>query len=149
IPEKFDTSPDDERLMMIANMLRDVLGSVQPPKKGEASFFKILPENEIKKGDSWTETLNNDGGKSTTSYTLTDITDSTLVIDFTGNSTLVTKAEIMGMETTTNLNNKTTGKIIVDKATNIIREKNSVTDSKGTTEAMGGTVPVTSKTIIS
>ena len=54
----------------------------------------------------------------------------------------------MGMETITNLNNKTTGKIIVDKASNIIREKNSVTDSKGTTEAMGGTVPVTSKTII-
>ena len=55
----------------------------------------------------------------------------------------------MGMETTTNFNNKTTGKIIVDKATNIIREKNSVTDSKGTTEAMGNSIPVTSKTTIS
>lgn len=149
IPEKFDASADDERLLMIANMLKDVLGSVQPPKKGEASFFKILPENEIKRGDSWTETLNNDAGKSTTTYTLSNITDSTLIIDFTGNSTSVTKAEIMGMETTTNLNNKTIGKITVDRATNIIREKNSVTDSKGTTEAMGGTVPVTSKTTIS
>ena len=47
IPEKFDASTDDERLMMIANMLKDVLGSVQPPKKGEASLFKVFPEKEI------------------------------------------------------------------------------------------------------
>ena len=149
IPEKFDASPDDERLMMIANMLKDVLGSVQPPKKGEASLFKVLPENEIKKGDSWTETNIFEGGKSSTVYTLSSISDSTLVIDFTGNSNTVTKSEFMGMETTTNLNNKTNGKIIVDKATRIIREKNQVTDSKGTTDAMGNSIPVTSKTTIS
>ena len=148
IPEKFEASPDQDRLMMIASMLKDVLGSVQPPKKGDASLFKVLPENGASKGDSWKETINDESGKSITTYTLSDITDSTLVIDFTGNSATITKAEIMGMETTTNLNNATTGKIIVDKATNIIREKNSVTDSKGTTEAMGGTVPVTSKTTI-
>ena len=44
------------------------------------------------------------------------------------------------------MNNKTTGKIILDKATGIIRQKTSTTDSNGSTEAMGGTLPVTSKT---
>ena len=147
MPEKFE-SGNDEMLMIIASMLKDVLGTVQPPQKGKASFFKILPEKEISKNDSWSDTTNDESGKGITTYTLSDISDSTLVIDFTGNSITVTKAEFMGMETTTNLNNKITGKIIVDKTTNIIREKNSVTDSKGTTEAMGGTVPITSKTTI-
>ena len=147
MPEKFESS-NDEMLMIIASMLKDVLGTVQPPKKYEASFFKVLPEKEIGKGDSWRDTTNDESVKGITTYTLSDITDSTLVIDFTGNSTTVTKAEFVGMETITNLNNKTTGKIIVDKASNIIREKNSVTNSKGTREAMGGNVPMTSKTII-
>ena len=147
MPEKVESSNDD-MLMIVGSMLRDILGTVQPPKKGEASFFKIFPDKDVNKGDSWTETRNDSSGRSTTIYTLSDITDSTLVVDFKGNSSTVTKAEIMGMETTTNLNNTTTGKIIVDKTTNIIKEKNSVTDSKGTTDAMGGSVPVTSKTTI-
>jgi hypothetical protein len=48
------------------------------------------------------------------------------------------------MQTTTTMNNKTTGQIILDKATGIIRQKKSTTESSGTTEAMGGTLPVTS-----
>ena len=104
MPEKFESS-NDEMLMIIASMLKDVLGTVQPPKKDEASFFKVLPEKEISKGDSWRDTTNDESGKGITTYTLSDITDSTLLIDFTGNSTTVTKAEFMGMETTTNLNN--------------------------------------------
>jgi hypothetical protein len=147
MPEKFELANED-MLMVIGSMLKDELQAVQPPKKGNGSFFKILPEREISKGDSWTDTTNDATAKGITTYTLSGITDSTLVIDFTGNSNTISKAEFMGMETTTNLNNKTTGKIIIDRATNIIREKNSVIDSKGTTEAMGGTVPVTSKTTI-
>jgi hypothetical protein len=145
IPEKFESTNGDDRMMIITNMLKDVLGSVQPPKKGEASLFKVLPEKELEKGDSWNDTTVNESGKGITTYTLSDITDSALVITFKGTSTSTSKAEFMGMQTSTNLNNTTTGKIIVDKNTFIIKEKTSVTDSKGTTEAMGGQVPVTSK----
>jgi hypothetical protein len=44
------------------------------------------------------------------------------------------------------MNNKSTGKIILDRATRILREKNSTTESNGNTEGGFGTVPVTSKT---
>ncbi len=148
IPGKFETSETDSRLLIVINMLKDVLGTVQPPKKGEASFFKVLPDKEINAGDTWTETINTDTERGSTNYKLSSITDSTIVIDFTGSSSTISKTQMMGMETTTNLNNKSTGKIIIDKATGIIREKNSETESTGTTEAMRGTVPISSKTTI-
>jgi hypothetical protein len=55
---------------------------------------------------------------------------------------------MMGNESTTIMNNKTTGKIILDKLTGIIREKTSTIESNGSTVVMGNTVPVTSKTTI-
>jgi hypothetical protein len=147
-PEKMEEVVIDERMKLITGMLKDVMDVVQPPKKGSASFFKILPDTETGKGESWNEASTTEGNKFSKTYTLTDITDSTIVIDFTGTASTVTKAEMMGMETTTTMNDKTTGQIILDKATGIIRQKTITIESTGTTEAMGGTLPVTSKTTI-
>lgn len=145
-PEKIETTPGDDRLRIVMEMLKDLMSTVQPPAKGDASFFKVLPDNEIGKGESWTETGEKEGGKSTTTYTLADITDSTIVVDFTGISNTVSKAEMMGMPTTTTMSSKMTGQIIIDKATGIIRRKTTTTESTGTTEMMGGSLPLTSKT---
>jgi len=147
-PEKLDLSKADDRLAVVLNMLKDVTNVVYPPKKNEASFFKVLPGKGIALNESWTEAIEDAIGKANTIYTLTAITDSTIVIDFKGNSVTITKAEMMGRETVTNMNNAFTGKIILDRITGIIREKTIVTESNGTTEAMGGTLPVTSKTNI-
>jgi Family of unknown function (DUF6263) len=144
-PEKADSAKLDGQLMLISNMLKDLMDIVQPPKKDAASFFKVLPSHESAKGDSWTESFENANGKFNTAYTLTGITDSTIIIDYTGNSITVHKAEMMGIESTTTMNNKTTGKIIIDKATGIIREKTGNTESNGTAEVMGSSLPVTSK----
>jgi hypothetical protein len=46
------------------------------------------------------------------------------------------------------MNSTSTGKIILDKITGIVKEKIINTESNGNTEAMGGTVPVTGKTTI-
>ncbi|MEQ1678113.1 MAG: hypothetical protein ABL876_15505, partial [Chitinophagaceae bacterium] len=85
-------------------------------------------------------------GKADAAYAISDINDSTIVVDFAENSVSVTKAEMMGAETTTTMNNKSTGKIIIDRITGIIREKTINTESNGNTEASFGTLPVTSKT---
>ncbi len=55
---------------------------------------------------------------------------------------------MMGRETITTMNSTSSGKIIVDIATGIVKEKIIITESNGNTEAMGGTMPVTAKTII-
>jgi hypothetical protein len=55
---------------------------------------------------------------------------------------------VMGREAVTTLSSTSTGKIIIDGMSKLIREKNVTIESNGTTEAMGGTVPITSKTTI-
>lgn len=148
-PEKMEPVKWDDRFAIIASMLKDVATVVQPPAKGYGCFFKVLPDKETARGESWTETLENESGKYATTYTLADINDSTILVDLSGVSTTITKAEMMGNETVTTMNNKTTGRIILDRATGLVREKNFTTESNGSTEAMGNTLPVTSKTTIS
>jgi Family of unknown function (DUF6263) len=147
-PEKFEPVKADERLTTVLTMLKDLTGVVYPPKKGEASFFKIFPDKLINRGESWTESGQNENGKFSNEYTLIEITDSTIIVDFKGTAVTATKSTMMGMETSTTMNNTSTGKIILDKTTGIIKEKTINTESNGNTEAMGGTMPVTSKTTI-
>ena len=148
MPEKLESVQVDERMAIITNMLRDVMDIMHPPQKGKASFFKVLPDAEVGKGDKWSDTLYSEAIKSITDYTLADINDSTIVIDLLANSVTTTKAEMMGNETVTTMNNKTSGKIILDRVTGIIREKSTSTESNGSTAVMGSSLPVTSKTTI-
>ena len=120
---------------------------MQPPQKDKASFFKVLPDTATGKGSSWTESWENENEKYDAAYGLSAITDSTFVIDFAASSVTITNEVMMGTEINTTMNNKSTGKIILDKATGIIREKTMNTESTGTTESAFGKLPVTSKTM--
>ncbi len=147
IPEKIKLAETDSRMAIIASLLREVTDLVQPPSKGAASFFKILPNSETAIGANWTESTESENSKGETTYTLQAITDSTVVIDFTGTSTTTATAEMMGQAMTTTMNNNHTGKIIADRVTGIIKEKTIATTSNGTTEGGSfGSIPVSSKT---
>jgi hypothetical protein len=147
-PEKTETVKADERLTMVFNMLKDITDVVYPPKKGEPGFFKVLPPAETAPGKSWTDSLKNKTGTFMTTYTLSAITDSTIVVDFTTISATISNAMMMGRETVTTMSSTGHGTIILDKLTGIIKEKRMMTESNGHTEAMGGSVPVTAKTTI-
>ena len=146
VPEKIQLSVSDNNMAVLSSMLKDVFDLVQPPQKGSSSFFKVLPNGETEKAKPWTESYTTSTGKFDAAYSITDINDTTIVIDFVANSVTVNKAEMMGSETTTTMNNKSTGKIILDRLTCIIKEKTFTTESSGNTEASFGTLPVTSKT---
>lgn len=145
-PEKIKFAEMDNQMAIISSLLKDVIDLVQPPQKEKNSFFKVLPDTATGKGSTWTESYSNENGKFDAAYSLEDINDSTLVVDFAASSVTITKAEMMGTETTTTMNNKSTGKIILDKITGIIREKIINTESNGTTESAFGNLPVSSKT---
>lgn len=147
-PAKATIEKTDERLTIVLNMLKDITDVAYPPQKGEASFFKILPSAATATGESWTDSLQNETGRYKTTYTLSGITDSTVIVDFKTYATTVSKSLIMGRETTTTMNSNSTGKIVLDKATGIVKEKTIVVESNGSTEAMGGTLPVTAKSTI-
>jgi hypothetical protein len=147
-PEKIAITGSDNRIAMITNMMDEVLDIVQPPKKGTKSIFKVLPEKPINNGDSWTDTFQDENGQFNTTYTLTGITDSTILIDFTGTTVTIKRAEMMGNETITTMNSKLKGKIILDKSTRILREKMIDVEGTGNTETSFGTLPVTTKSTI-
>jgi hypothetical protein len=146
MPEKITLSETDSRLAIITTMLKDVLDIVQPPQKDKPGLFNILPDQPLSKGNTWTTSIQESNGKIESAYIISDINDSTIVVDFNSSSQTVNKAEMMGTETTTTLNNKSTGKIYFDRATGIMKEKTFKTESNGSTEAPFGTLPVTSKT---
>lgn len=148
LPEKITLSEGDSRMAVITSMLKDVTDLVQPPQKGAGSFFKIFPAGAASAGATWTTSVMVNGGKVEAAYVINKITDSTILVDFAENSTTVTKAEMMGNPTTTTMNNKSKGTIIVDRQTGIMKEKSFVTESTGNTEATFGTLPVTSKTTV-
>ena len=145
-PEKITLAEGDSRMAIITNMLKGVTDIVQPPQKGKASFFYVLPDTAVSTGSKWKTNSIENGGRTETEYTITEINDSTIIVDFTENSSSVSKAEMMGNPTTTSLKNKSTGKIILDRVTNIIKEKTMTTESTGSTETSFGDLPVTSKT---
>ena len=118
------------------------------PAADEAGFFKVLPDQLIDTGYYWRDSVDHATEKSITDYTLKEVNDSTLVVSFTGQSTTVTKAVFMGNETVTTMNHKITGNIILDRSSGLIREKTTSIESNGSTEAMGGKLPVTSRTTI-
>ena len=144
-PEKVDIKEEDSRLAIVTNMLKDVLDIVQPPKKGTASFFKILPAKEIVVGDTWNERTSTSGNVTLTTYTISEISDTAIIVDYEGNSSVSTEAEMMGNKVTTNMKNTFTGKITLDPLTRIMREKTMTMDGKGEAETPFGKQPVTSK----
>lgn len=148
IPEKIELSAMDSRMAILTSLMKDVFDLVQPPRKGTASFFQVLPDSAKGIGDTWVTTYTNENGKFDAAYKIADINDSTIVVDFATSSLTITKAEMMGNPTTTTMNNKSTGKIILDRNTGILKEKNESVDSNGNTETSFGTLPVTSKTTI-
>lgn len=148
LPEKIELTETDSRMAIINTLLKGVIDLVHPPQKGSASFFKVLPDTEVEKGDAWTINSQRENEKTEAAYAIKDINDSTIVVEFAANSVTITKAEMMGSETTTTMNNKSKGQIILDRATGIIREKTIYTESTGNTESSFGTLPVTSKTSI-
>jgi hypothetical protein len=145
-PEKFAAGTVDDRMKLVMDMMQEMLGAVNPPKKGEGSFFRVLPENEAAIGESWSESGETEKGPFSNTYTLTEVNDSTIVVNFTGTSTITNKSDMMGMESITTLNNKTTGTIILDKKSSVVKQKNLVTETNGSTQVMGNSLPVTSKT---
>lgn len=146
-PPDVGTAEMDDRMKLIANMLQEILDVVQPPQKGGNSFFSVLPAKEVGVGDTWNEVYENKSGKYANTYTLSAITDSTIVVDVKGTSTTVTKLEFSGMEINTNWANNSTGQIIITKSTGIVSEKSFTIESTGTSEVMGQTQTISSKTI--
>lgn len=147
-PDKIELPASNDQLSFITGMLSDLTSIFYPPAKGTASFFQVLPKQEVGVGDTWSDSISNETEKSVTDYTLVAINDTTILVDYKTQATLVIKSEMRGMQVTSNLKSVATGKITLDKVSKLVRLKTSEIDAEGTAEIMGTSTPVKSKTIL-
>lgn len=145
-PATFPELTVDDRSAIIINMLKEIIATSLPPTKGGNSFFKILPDAGAAPGESWKDTVQTQNGVTINTYTLSAITDSSIVIDVKATGSEVIKTQMMGMEAITKTTNKTTGTIYIDKVSGIPKEQTITTEGTGTMEAMNTSMPFSNKT---
>ncbi|PZR25275.1 MAG: hypothetical protein DI535_18850 [Citrobacter freundii] len=150
-PEKIALQEPDARFALIANMMKDLILVIYPPQKNTASLFRILPEAGAAVGESWQETFKTETESGITTYTLSSVTDTTIIVDFKTIASSSTTSEMMGREVNTTMKSNITGQLIADKTSGLIKEKNSVIESNGAAELTGSgtpSMPINSKTNI-
>jgi len=138
--KKDDASPN----MMGMFMSQMNMGSA-PPKEGTASFFKILPDYEIGKGDSWSDTTSLNGSSFKNTYTVKDITDTDVLLDYVGSGNFTTKQEMMGMSLESKGKTALTGTITVDKKSGLMKQKTTANTTETTMQVSGQEIASTSK----
>jgi hypothetical protein len=131
---------------MMGNMMSQFASGMDIPKIGDITDLSILPNREISKGESWIDSLTRDKDeKGKITYTISDITDNEILLDFTEEKSLVKTQETQGMEITITTKDRTTGKIVLDKKSGLLKQSNSTTNSEGNVEVMGQSMPMTTK----
>jgi hypothetical protein len=137
-PNKGETASATDPM---AGALAQIADGMGLPKAGDESEFKILPDNEVSKGQSWADSTKD----TKTVYTLTDVTATDIIIDYTEDGKTERKQEAQGMEISISSKDKTTGKIVLDKTTGLLKERTATTNSEGTMEMMGQSLPMNTK----
>ena len=137
-----NNTPKKEDADMMSTALAQFAAGFDLPKTGDTSEFMILPPKELAKGESWTDSSKN----IKTVYTLADVTDADIIVNYTEEASTSRIQEAMGQEITMNSKDKTTGKIILDKKSGLLKEKTATTNSEGNMEMAGQTMPMNTKT---
>lgn len=117
---------------MMAMMLPGMDLASAVPQEGQPSFFQVLPNKEVKVGDSWTDSIQAESNVQVTTYAVKEINDKEIVVDYKGRGKTANSKEAMGMKVDVNAENRSTGTIVLDKATGIVKQKTST----NTTETM-------------
>lgn len=130
----------------MANLVTSQLGmNISVPRIGDPSIFKILPNREIAIGDTWTDSLLNNGQNTKWNYTLKSITGNDVVLDYTEVSNTDTKQNMMGMEATIKTNFKGTGTVTIDKTTGLLKQRKGTLEEEGNIEVQGQSIPIKGK----
>jgi hypothetical protein len=146
VEEQKQKSSDKDDMM--AGLLSQMNGGAQAPKVGDRIAFSILPDRELKQGDSWIDEAKGETGTRKATYTVKQITDLDIILNALEESTINTKQSMMGMEATVSGSTRSTGEIIVDKKTGMVRQSTSTVQGEQTMEMQGQKIPTSSKMTI-
>jgi Family of unknown function (DUF6263) len=109
-----------------------------------AGAFEIIPTGKSV-GDSWADTTTDKDTKIINTYTLKSITGNEAVIGSTIVATGKNKLNFQEMEFEVKSETKTTGEIVTDIATGLVKKRTSVADITGSIQMMGQDMPISAK----
>ena len=140
-PNKAPAAKNDDMM----GGLEGIMDGFDLPKAGDRLQLSILPAQEINKGSTWADTTAaSKDEKRKANYTVTNITDNEILIDFTEEVAAKMVKENMGMEINIDKKDNSTGKITLDRKTGFLKQQTVTTKSAATAEVMGQTMPVNS-----
>ena len=131
---------------VMGGMIEQIGLGLDIPKVGDVTEFKILPSREVSKGESWTDSTSTKDEKIKTTYTIADVTDGEILVNYTAEGNAKIKQENMGTEVTVTKTDKASGKITLDRKTGLLKTRTDTIETTGTTEVMGQSMPMTGKT---
>ena len=116
----------------------------------ELSYELVMPiPPSLKSGDTWTEESNeNADNVKKIEYKVLSINATVAILSFKGTLTAKANKSVQGMDATVTSNSNLTGEVSVDAKSGIIKKKKTETESKGTTEIMGQSIPFTIKQVL-
>lgn len=141
-PEK--KSESDENANPLA-----MLGSAgnESDESAIASILFVLPV-EAKVGNNWVDSSTEKDMKKSIKYSIEKIENNIVTIKMEGSLKGTASVEIEGQDLNMSMSSKTTGQIQVDKTTNLVKKRDSLSDITGSMEVMGQSMPFKSKTTV-
>ncbi|HEX2534020.1 MAG TPA: DUF6263 family protein [Chitinophagaceae bacterium] len=129
----------------MGNMLSQFAGAMELPKPGDRTPFQVLPaRGALVKGFTWTDSLKREE-QGLATYTVADITDNEILIDFTEDGRTEKTQEASGVEIKVSMKTRSTGRITLDRKSGLLKEKTSTSEGNGFVEAMGQNIPMQTK----
>lgn len=126
------------------NAMGNMLGGSLTDEKEGASFSTLanIPAKGAKVGDTWSETSENQGAKTVTTYSLKEIKGDEGIVGMNGDITMNREMEQQGMAMVMDLKGTVTGQYTFDVKTGIIKVRTTTTKASGNIEVMGQSIPM-------
>lgn len=129
-------NPADDLLKMFSNTSDDAMVS---------GAFELIPTGKSI-GDKWTDTTDSKDLKIIRTYTLKSITGNEAVIQLDVLTKAVNMLNFQEMEFEIKSDTKTTGEIVTDVTTGLVKKRISNSDITGSLQMMGQDMPISAKT---
>ena len=121
-----------------------VLGDAGGDETLVEGAFELIPQGK-NAGDSWSDSTSGKNLKVMKNYTLKSVAGNEAIIGYNMLVDAVNSMEMQGMQMEISSITKSTGEIIVDTLTGMVRKKTTQSDVQGSMQVMGQSVPVNAK----
>jgi hypothetical protein len=129
-----------------------IMGMLNMDENAEVSpvLTPFVSDNEIKVGESFTDSSTSADGKDkkTTTYTLAEVKEGLAKFTISGTASATKEMEMQGMQTVSNTNTKTTGEMWVNITTGLLSKSVTNATITGTVEVAGMSIPITGNNTI-